>query len=244
MDIITYLNNNNIIVDENIARKSDRNIIDISKQIDLIVMIQSRLMNNGVTIIPRINSTIGKDIESFRVQNKKVEKILNMIRVNDNKTSLDWYILEEGNVALDRAKKSFNAIDNEIYFEIIRRSMSNYEMCLGRVDEGNLKLEENEVLKIRTTKYISYNLIEHDLFKYIKRLNRRGFNIQTEKVIDEFIYKSSLSEKSKNYLISLCNYPYETMKLIYKYRYYEDNDYDDWMKDIKMAIEIDGDEII
>lgn len=244
MNIITYLNNNNIIVDENITRKSDRNIIDISGQIDLIVMIQNRLMNNGVTIIPRINSTIGKDVESFRVQNKKVEKVLKSINLNDDKSNLDYYILEKGNMALDRAKKTFYAMDNEIYFELIRRSMNNYEMCLGRVDEGNLKLEENEVVKIRTTKYISYNLIEHDLFNYIKRVKRRGFNIQTEKVIDEFIYKSSLSEKSKNYLTALCNYPFETMKLIYKYRYYENNNYDEWIKKIKVAIEIDGDEII
>ena len=236
MDIITYLNNNNIIVDENIARKGDRNIIDISNQIDLIVMIQSRLMNNGVTIIPRINSTIGKDVENFRVQNKKVEKILKSISLNDDKSNLDYYILEKGNIALERAKKSFDVMDNEIYFELIRRSMNNYEMCLGRVDEGNLKFEENEILKIRTTKYISYNLIEHDLFKYI--------NIQTEKVIDEFIYKSSLSEKSKNYLTALCNYPFETMKLLYKYRCCQDNDYDEWIKKIKVAIEIDGDEII
>lgn len=244
MDIITYLNNNNIIIDENITRKSDRNIIDISNQIDLIVMIQSRLINNGVTIIPRINSTIGKDVESFRVQNKKVEKILKSISLNNNKSNLDCYILEKGTIALDRAKKSFDTMDNEIYFELIRRSMNNYEMCLGRVDEGNLKVEENGVLKIRTTKYISYNLIEHDLFSYIKRVKRRGFNIQTEKVIDEFIYKSSLSEKSKNYLTALCNYPFETMKLIYKYRYYEDNNCDEWIKKIKVAIEIDGDEII
>lgn len=244
MDIITYLNNNNIIVDENIARKGDRNIIDISNQIDLIVMIQSRLMNNGVTIIPRINSTIGKDVENFRVQNKKVEKILKSISLNDDKSNLDYYILEKGNIALERAKKSFDVMDNEIYFELIRRSMNNYEMCLGRVDEGNLKFEENEILKIRTTKYISYNLIEHDLFKYIKRIKRRGFNIQTEKVIDEFIYKSSLSEKSKNYLTALCNYPFETMKLLYKYRCCQDNDYDEWIKKIKVAIEIDGDEII
>ena len=244
MDIITYLNNNNIIVDENIARKGDRNIIDISNQIDLIVMIQSRLMNNGVTIIPRINSTIGKDVENFRVQNKKVEKILKSISLNDDKSNLDYYILEKGNIALERAKKSFDVMDNQIYFELIRRSMNNYEIWLGRVDEGNLKFEENEILKIRTTKYISYNLIEHDLFKYIKRIKRRGFNIQTEKVIDEFIYKSSLSEKSKNYLTALCNYPFETMKLLYKYRCCQDNDYDEWIKKIKVAIEIDGDEII
>ena len=244
MDIITYLNNNKVIIDENITRKSDKNSIDISSQLDLIVMIQSRLMNNKITIIPRINSTIGKDVENFRVQIKKLDKLLNTINLKNNKNEFDFYLLEKGNIALNRAKTSFDVMDNESYFDLIRRSMNNYEMCLGRVDEGNLKLAENEILKIRTTKYISYNLIEHDLFNYIKRIKRRNFNIQIEKVIDEFVYKSSLSEKSKNYLTALCNYPFETMKLIYKYRGYDDNDYDDWIKKINMAIEIDGDEII
>ncbi len=244
MDIITYLSNNNIIVDEDLTRKNDRSSIDISNQIDLIVMIQNRLMNNGITIIPRINSTIGKDVENFRVQIKKVEKGLKSINSNNKKSDLDFYILEKANIVLNRAKKSIGTMDNEIYFELIRRSMNNYEMCLGRVDEGNLKIEENDVLKIRTVKYISYNLIEHDLFNYIKRVKRKKFNIQVEEVIDEFVYKSSLSEKSKNYLTALCNYPFETMKLIYKYRYYDDNDYDEWTKKIKAAIEIDGDEII
>ena len=244
MDIITYLASNNIIVDENLTRKNDKSNIDISNQIDLIVMIQSRLKNNEITIIPRINSSIGKDIESFRVQIKKLEKELKSISLKNKKSDLDFYILEKGTEALNRANKSFKNMNKEIYFELIRRSMNNYEMCLGRVDEGNLKLEENEVLKVRTVRYMAYNLIEHDLYNYIKRIKRRNFNIQLVEVIDDFIYKSSLSNKSKNYLTVLCNYPFETMKLIYKYRYYDNNDNDDWIKKIRDAIEIDGDEII
>ena len=72
MDIITYLNNNNIIVDEKFSRVSDKRNLDVNKQIELIIMVQGKLISNGVTIIPRINSTIGKDIESFRVHIKKV----------------------------------------------------------------------------------------------------------------------------------------------------------------------------
>ena len=131
MDIITYLNNNKVIVDENITRKSDKNSIDISSQLDLIVMIQSRLMNNKITIIPRINSTIGKDVENFRVQIKKVDKLLNTINLKNNKNEFDFYLLEKGNIALNRAKTSFDVMDNESYFDLIRRSMNNYEMCLG-----------------------------------------------------------------------------------------------------------------
>lgn len=244
MDIVTYLNNNNIIIDENFFGKNDRNSMDISNQLDLIIMAHNRIINNKITIIPRINSTIGKDVESFKLQVKKVEKLLKRLNLNNNKSDLEYYLLEKGDLAIKRAKKSIDNIDNDNYLSIIRRSMKNYEICLGRVDEGNLKLIENDIIKIRTAKYISYNLIEHDLFNYIKRIKRRNFNIQLEEVIDDFIYKSSLSNKSKNYLTVLCNYPFETMKLIYKYRYYDNNDNDDWIKKIRDAIEIDGDEII
>lgn len=244
MDIITYLNNKNIIIDEKLYRNVDRNSIDVSNQIDLIVMMHDRVMNNEITIIPRVNSTIGKDIENFKVKIKKVEKMLKSISLKNNISDLDFYIVEKGNSALDRAKKSLQIIDNDTYIDLIKRSMSNYEICLGRVDEVNLRLEKGEVLKIRTAKYISYNLIEHDLFNYIRRLKRRNFNIQVEKVIDEFIYKSCLSEKSKSYLTALCNYPFETMKLIYKYSYYDYEDYDCLVEKVNEAIKIDGDEMI
>lgn len=244
MDIVTYLNNNNIIIDENFFGKNDRNSMDISNQLDLIIMAHNRIINNKITIIPRINSTIGKDVESFKLQVKKVEKLLKRLSLNNNKSDLEYYLLEKGDLAIKRAKKSIDNIDNDNYLSIIRRSMKNYEICLGRVDEGNLKLIENDIIKIRTAKYISYNLIEHDLFNYIKRTKRRDSNIEIEKIIDEFIYKSSLSEKSKNYLISLVNYPVETMKLIYKYNNDNKGKYDEWVKKINMAIDIDGDEII
>lgn len=244
MDIITYLNNNNIIVDEKFSRVSDKRNLDVNKQIELIIMVQGKLISNGVTIIPRINSTIGRDIESFRVQIKKVEKKLNELNLNNNKNGLDYYILEEGLKSLERAKRSFSSMDNNTYYDLIRRSMRNYELCLGRVDEGNLKIDDNGTLKIRTVKYISYNLIEHDLFNYIKRVKRKNFNIQVEEIIDEFIYKSSLSDNSRNYLKSICNYPTETMKLIYKYESTDNEGSDEWVKRIKSTIDIDGDEIV
>ena len=34
--------------------------------------------------------------------------------------------------------------------------MRNYEMCLGKVDEGNLKCDKDDAIKVRTIKYISY----------------------------------------------------------------------------------------
>ena len=159
MDIVAYLVNNNIFIEDNFVKPISDNRLDINSQIELIVDVQNKLMSNKDTIIPRINSTIGKDIENFRVQIKKVDKELNILKYSENKTDLEFYFLEEGLKIVERAKKSLNSINQEKYFEIIRRSMKNYEMCLGRVDEGNLKIEDDGSIKIRTCKYISYNLI-------------------------------------------------------------------------------------
>ena len=245
MDIVAYLVNNNIFIEDNFVKPISDNRLDINSQIELIVDVQNKLMSNKDTIIPRINSTIGKDIENFRVQIKKVDKELNILKYSENKTDLEFYFLEEGLKIVERAKKSLNSINQEKYFELIRRSMKNYEMCLGRVDEGNLKIEDDGSIKIRTCKYISYNLIEHDLFSYIKRIKKRQYNIPIEEIIDEYINIAELQNSSKEYLMAICSYPVESMKIIYKYKGENNKENsDEWIKKLKLAIDIDGDKLI
>lgn len=243
MDIITYLNNKQIYIEKNIL-KSDNIKLDFIKQVDTIVLVQKRLINNNITFIPRINSTIGKELENFKIQIKKVEKEIKLIKNKEEKTELDNYILTEGIKLLERAKKSLNFIDKDEYYEIIRRSMRNYEVCIGRVDEGNLKLDDKGNINIRTIKYISYNLIEQDIFNYIKRIKRREHNIPVIEIIDRFIFKANLSNESRNYLIAMSNYPVESMKVLCKYRASNKEESEEWIKKLGLAVKIDGDELI
>ena len=246
MDIIEFLNGNGIIVgEENFPKGSKKKYMwDIDYQIALMVEIQKIMMGKKSYIIPRIESSIGHEIETFIVQAKKTSKMLKLFEEKMSKSDLDYFIIEEGNKILDRANKSLDTLDEDEYLKIIVRSMNNYDICLGRVDEGNLK-KEGLTICIRTTRYISYNMIEHDCYNYIKRLKKRGYEGDIIKLINDFAYKSDLNKDSIDYITVLSNYPLESIKTLLKLK--EDRERfsdEEWIKEIGIAQKIDGIELL
>ena len=246
MDILEFLNSNGIIVGEENFPKNGRKkyIWDTVNQISLIIEVQKILKGKKINIIPRVESSIGKEIESFIVQTKKTSKMIRSFEEKYNKSDFDLFIIDEGNKIISRANKSLNALDEDKYLKIIVRSMNNYDICLGRVDEGNLK-KEGLTICIRTTRYISYNMIEHDCYNYIKRLRKRGYNGDIIKLINDFAYKSGLNRDGIDYLTVLSNYPLESIKTLLKLK--EDRDRfsdEEWIKEIDIARKIDGIELL
>lgn len=246
MDILEFLNSNGIIVGEENFPKGNRKkyIWDTDNQVSLIIEVQKILMGKKTNIIPRVESSIGREIETFIVQAKKISKMLNLVDEKDNKSDFDFFILETGNKILKRANKSLNALNEEEYLKIIIRSMNNYEVCLGRSDEGNLK-KEGMTISIRTIRYISYNMIEHDCYNYIKRLRKRGYKEDVSYIIRDFAYKSKLDNESVNYMMVLANYPIESIKALLKLKYDRDRfTNDEWIREIEIAQKIDGIELL
>ena len=95
--------------------------------------------------------------------------------------------------------------------------MDNYEVCLTRVDEGNLKVDEDGSIKIGTIRYMTYNLKEHDIYSYIKKIKRREININMEDIINYYINLTKLGDSSREYLRALVSYPNEEFRIIEKY---------------------------
>lgn len=246
MDILEFLNNNQIIVDGNSFSKSNNGIYkwDTEAQIDLIVEVQRILMGNRINMLPRIESSIGKEIEGFIVQYKKATKMISAISDKGKKNYFESELIEKGNGIIKRAEKSIEALDETQYLKLISRSMNNDEICLGRVDEGNLK-KEQLVITLRTVKYISYNLIEHDCYNYVKRIKRRGYDRSIEDIIKDFSYKAKLEEDSIMYLRVLANYPLEAMKTLLKIKNDKNRfSEDEWIKEINLSQKIDGIELL
>ncbi|MDU2490220.1 MAG: hypothetical protein E7D27_06480 [Clostridium celatum] len=246
MDILEFLNSNGIIVgEENFPKGIRKNYTwDIDNQISLIIEVQKILKGRKINIIPRVESSIGKEIESFIVQTKKTLKMIRTFEEKYKKSDFDLSIIDEGNKILNRANKSLNTLDEDQYLKIIVRSMSNYDICLGRVDEGSLK-KEGLTICVRTTRYISYNMIEHDCYNYIKRLKKRGYKGDIIKLINDFAYKSDLNRDSINYMTVLSNYPLESIKILLKLK--EDRERfsdEEWIKEIDIAKKIDGIELL
>ena len=78
MKIEDYLNSKKIIVNENgfVKKQYAKNYNDIDRQIQIIVNCQQLIIGEKSTIIPRVNSFIGKEFEGYKVDLKKVKEIM------------------------------------------------------------------------------------------------------------------------------------------------------------------------
>ena len=216
MDIYEYLSSRSIIISD--ERFKGNVEVSISDQIQLISDAHKRLLDGKEAIIPRIQSVIGREFEGYKVDIKKNKNYINKIINNKSTNYIEDYLIDEGSRIIKKAQETLSLLDLEIYFSIIKRSMKRYEICLGRVDESSLKRDKNEIIYIRSNKYIVYDLLESDCYNYIKKIKRRKKGYGINNIIDEFVNKSALDQGSIKYLRILSIYPNESMKILNKCR--------------------------
>ena len=196
--------------DKNIRKK------DITSQINLIVDLHKTLIGCNFNGMSRIKSTIGKEVEEHKVQIKKLQRhydyIVNKLSTNE----VDKLILSDGKMMLKQAKGALNYIYGHDYIGVIKRSMNREEICIGKVDRNNLRRNE-EKIEIGVVKDLTYNLVEEDLYNYIKKLQRKQFDIDEEELIKLFVHGSHLSFNSFEYLRGLCSYPKDFFKTWERY---------------------------
>lgn len=218
LKIKQYFNKNGIQVAGNYFKsKKNIDIKDIEKQIDLIVMFQKKIAGLNFDGADRIESKIGKTLEDYKVQIKVLSRDYNELFLKEKKNEVDKYIILEGRKMLKQAEYAVNNISDELYFNIIHRSMNRKEICIGRIDSGNLKYEDKRIT-VGIVKNIAYNLIEEDFYKYIKRIQKKNIKSDENLLIKNFVYKSHLAYNSIIYLQGLCLYPRDFFKNWQRYR--------------------------
>ena len=217
MSIKEYLNNKGIditeryfVYDKNIESK------EAIAQVIRMVNLHKILLGYQGGCLTRLESTIGKEIENYKVQIKKLKKDYERIIDNGIKNDFEKLIITDGKRLLEQAEEVIGYIYTHNYFGIIERSMNREERCIGRADQANLKFDSN--FKIANLKYMSYNLVEEDLYKYIKKLQRKKCKIDVEELIKVFVYESHLSNDSFFYLRALNSYPKDSLKVWERYR--------------------------
>ena len=208
MDIYEYLSSRSIIISD--EKFKDNAEVSVSDQIQLISDAHKRLLDGKEAIIPRIQSVIGREFEGYKVDIKKNKNYINKIINNKSTNYIEDYLIDEGSRIIKKAQETLSLLDLEIYFSIIKRSMKRYEICLKR--------DKNEIIYIRSNKYIVYDLLESDCYNYIKKIKRRKKGYGINNIIDEFVNKSALDQGSIKYLRILSIYPNESMKILNKCR--------------------------
>ena len=196
--------------DKNMNRK------DIISQINLIVELHKTLIGCDFNGLSRIKSTIGKEVEDYKVQIKKLQRHYDYIVSKPCTNEVEKLILSDGKIMLKQAKEALNHIYGHDYFGVIKRSMNREEICIGKVDRNNLRKNEGKI-EIGTIKGMTYNLVEEDLYNYIKKLQRKQFDIDEEELIKLFVHGSHLSFNSFDYLRGLCSYPKDFLKIWERY---------------------------
>ena len=217
-ELSSYLEDRNIyVLNSKISKDKNEDNKNIYKQIENIIFFNNKIGQYKENLFPRIGATIGKEVNMYYSQIILISKYLREIENKDNLNSIDFYLINRGELLIDLGKKSLNHINKNGFKELIKRSMSNYEVCLTRVDEGNLTVEEDGSIKIGTIRYMTYNLKEHDIYSYIKKIKRREVNLDIEDIINYYISITKLGEYSKEYLKALVSYPNEEFRIIEKY---------------------------
>lgn len=200
---------------ENIRKIS---LEDIKIQIKNIVGFQNAVKGYKDNILPRIGGSIGKELECYKVQIKNLELDLERITYKKEKNIVDIFILEEGEDLLSRANRAISYVENSNYIKLIKRSMGEYEVCLGVATEENLRKDKNGNLEVGTIKYLTYNLVEQDAYSYLRYVKRKNYKIDMEYLIEYFANESLLEDDSIEYLKGLMSYPAESLRLWDKYR--------------------------
>jgi len=213
-----YLNKEEVnVVGHYFPYKKDLNFKEIYSQIDLARDIHKILMKCRFNGLSRIESRIGREIEGYKVQLKRINRDYNELIMKINKNDIDKLLIFEGKKMISQGSLAIESINDNNYFSIIERSMNRREICLGRVDGGNLRIR-SEKMEIGLLRGISYNLIEEDIYKYIKKIQRRNAILEEDEIIDYFVHGSHLAYSSINYLKALCTYPKDFFKNWERYR--------------------------
>jgi hypothetical protein len=213
-----YLNAKGITIIEQYF-SYDKNVYkkDIVSQINLIVEVHKTLVGCNFNGTSRIKSTIGKEVEEYKVQIKKLQRHYDYIIDKRSANDVEKLILANGKTMLKQAKEALEYIYGHDYFGVIKRSMNREEICIGKVDRNNLRKNEGKI-EIGTIKGMTYNLVEEDLYNYIKKLQRKQLDIDEEELIKLFVHGSHLSFNSFDYLRGLCSYPKDFFKIWERYR--------------------------
>ncbi|WP_291653906.1 hypothetical protein [Clostridium sp.] len=198
-------------------RAKEPKLENVFNQIENIVLFHNRMGNYKENLLPRIGASIGKEIDNYNSQVVLVGKYIKEIENKSNLNSIDFYLIRNGEMLLNKGRKALNYIYSNNYRKLIYRSMKNYEVCLSRIDENNLVVDENNKIFIGTIKYLTYNLKEHDIYSYIKKIKRKDIEFSIEEAIDYYIQIANLESDSKQYLRALCSYPNEEFKVLERY---------------------------
>lgn len=163
-----------------------------------------------------INSIIGRKIEGIKVELKRAKEDYIKISKKKDLDVCEIFLLDNGKNIIKKTENAIEKFKDIDFINIVDRSMKKCEICIGRIDECNLRVMER--VEIGTLKNLYYNLVEEDIYEYLLRIRRKKILINIDKILDEYIEIARLSSISKDYISILLEVPYDSLKQWRKFR--------------------------
>lgn len=231
IDIVDELNCPSMIINE-------KNLIEQMKNMD---EFHRRTMKGQVILKNRLESTIGKLVEDFKVGLKKLKREEQALKSKKIENDFERLLLDNIESYIERTEKSIKNIYANGYLDLIRRSMRNKEISIGTGDFVNLT--EDKILQIKNITKCSYDMVEVDCFYLLSKCKKKRHELDYDRLIREFCSIKFLTEDSYNFIASLLSYPYEFVRISTKYRK-KDLTYEECLRKLIKSIEQDGNSII
>ena len=204
------------------------------EHLKLISQFHKEAMGYKCPINKDIKNNLGKTIEEYKVEIKKIQKYLQKHKE---------LLRSETELSLKRAENSINIAENSNYIGLLKRSMARCEICVG----GNFPLNTesvNEILVI-SIEECSYDLVEMDGIYYLSKLKRKDMDLDFEKLVAFYCEEEGLGIDSEKFMLALLSYPREFIKCFERHRlnkrlWTEDQ----FIKNIEKALKKDGNSLI
>ena len=145
-----------------------------------------------------LNSDIGKIREDYKLLLRRTILFRDELNIDCGKF-------------IEMAESSLNKISDDEFISLIRRSVGDSEIIIGRASMNGFAFEEDKVY-IKTFTKIRFGMIEDDFIRLMLRLNRKEELINYEKLKNIFLEEEGLGELSSRYIDSIIKYPYNFMK--------------------------------
>lgn len=111
-ELSSYLEDRNIyVLNSKISKDKNEDNKNIYKQIENIIFFNNKIGQYKENLFPRIGATIGKEVNMYYSQIILISKYLREIENKDNLNSIDFYLINRGELLIDLGKKSLNHIN-------------------------------------------------------------------------------------------------------------------------------------
>lgn len=189
---------------------------DIYTQLEILIDIHRRIKEYRDNLNPRLGGNIGKRIQGYKNLIRKLEISLQKSSYQNVKNEFDIYIYTNGKNILKNIKNRIESIERNGYKSIIKRSIENYEICIGRCDGGSLN-RNGEWIYLKDIKKMKYDLLEEDAITLLQKSIRKNQDMNLLDLINKYVNELNLGEFSYKYILDSVNVPVDILKVWNKY---------------------------